>query len=172
MKSLFEEKQRYDQWWLWLIIVSAAFLVVGIFGHGMYVQLVLGEPWGDHPQSDDLLIINSMVVISLMVFMLLIFFNALLETGVDRSGIRYRYFPIIRKWRQIDRETIESFHVKKSYLKGYGIKRDLHGNRFINVKGTTAIEIVTYGGKKILLGTQRPEEFIEALNKMKKGSSD
>ncbi|MEJ0030322.1 MAG: hypothetical protein WDO15_08115 [Bacteroidota bacterium] len=57
-------------------------------------------------------------------------------------------------------------------MKGYGVKRDLRGNRTINVKGHMGVEITTHDGKRLLLGTQRPEEFFQALNLMKKGRDD
>ena len=172
MKAFFEEKQRYTQWWLWLIIVSAAAIVIGVFVYAMVIQLVLGEPWGDKPLSNDGLIIYSLFMISVMVIMLLIFFNAVLEVVVDKHSVSYRYFPIVRNWKRIEREAISSFEVKTYYMKGYGIHRDLRGNRTINVKGHTGIEITTLDGKRLLLGTQKPGDFLNALNKMKKGSGD
>jgi len=172
MKPLFEEKQRYTQWWLWSAIAIAALSVMGIFIHALYVQLVLGEPWGDKPMSNEALIGLSLFNISAMVLMLLVFFNAVLEITVDKGGISYRYFPIIRTPRRIGREDVQAYEVKKYFLRGYGIKRDLRGNRTINVKGHMGIEITTYDGKRLLLGTQKPDEFFHALDLMKKGSDD
>jgi hypothetical protein len=172
MKLLFEEKQRYTQWWLWLIIISTAAMVIGMFVYAMYFQLVLGNPWGDNPMSNDALIANSLFIITAMVVMLLIFFNSVLEVVVDRTSVSYRYFPLIRKWRRIERETIQGFEKKTYYLKGYGIKRDLRGNRAVNVKGNIGVEITMLDGKRLLIGTQKAEEFMDALNKMKKRSAD
>jgi len=172
MKPLFEEKQRYTQWWLWLIIVSAAVIVTGVFMNAVYVQLVTGNPWGDKPLSDDALIVYALFMISCMIIMLLIFFNSVLEITVDRSGVSYRYFPLIRSWRRIDRENIQAYELKKYYLQGYGIKRDLRGNKTINVKGNTGVELVMFDGIKLVLGTQKPDEFLNALKKMKNGRAD
>jgi hypothetical protein len=172
MKPLFEEKQRYTQWWLWLIISQAAILVIGVFFHALYVQLVLKEPWGNHPMSDDALIAFSLLMITSMVVMLLVFFNAVLEIVIDRSGVTYRYFPLIRKWRRIEREDILSYEAKTSYLKGYGIKYDIHGNKTISVKGFSGIDLHMSNGKRLTLGTQLPKEFLNALEKMKKGRAD
>lgn len=172
MKPLFEEKQRFTQWWLWLVIVSAAAVVFVIFGYGMYKQLVLGKQFGDKPVSDDSLIAFSLFMFTVIILMLLIFFNAVLEVTVDRLSVSYRYFPIIRNWRRIERETIQGFEVKTFYLKGYGVERDLRGNRTITVKGHTGIEITMLDGKRLMLGTQKPGEFLDALNKMKKGRVD
>jgi hypothetical protein len=172
MKPLFEEKQRYTQWWLWLIITQAALLVMGIFLHGLYVQLILKQPWGEQPMSDDALVAFSLLMITSMVVMLLVFFNAVLEIAVDRSGVTYRYFPLLRRWRRVEREDILAYELKTSYLKGYGVKYDIHGNRTISVKGFTGIEMTMTNGKRLTLGTQMPKEFLEALEKMKKGRGD
>jgi hypothetical protein len=172
MKAYFEEKQRYTQWWLWLIIILAATVVIAIYGNGMYVQFVEKKPWGDKPMSDDALLIAAMFMISIMVLMLLLFFNSVLEIVVDRGSISYRLFPIIRKWKRIERENIKSYEIKRYYMKGYGVHRDLHGNRVINIKGHIGLELVTFDGSKLMLGTQRPEELLEAVNRMKKGSDD
>ncbi|MEI9918355.1 MAG: hypothetical protein WDO14_06070 [Bacteroidota bacterium] len=169
MKPLFEEKQRYSQWWLWAIIGSSALLVMGIFLHALYVQLILGTQWGETPMSNEALIAFSLFNISAMVLMLVVFFNAVLEITVDRGGISYKYFPIIRTPRRIEREHIQAYEVKKYFLKGYGIRRDFRGNRTINVKGHMGVEITTHDGKRLLLGTQKPEEFFQALHAMKKG---
>ncbi len=172
MKPLFEEKQRYTQWWLWLIIASTAIGVICLFVYALFTQLALGQPWGDKPMSDDSLVTLSLFIISAMVIMLLIFFNSVLEVVVDKNSVSYKYFPLIRNWRRIERETIQSFEVKTYYMRGYGVHRDLRGNKTINVKGHTGIEITTHDGKRLLLGTQKPGDFLNALNKMKKGSAD
>jgi hypothetical protein len=144
-------------------------MVIALFAYGMFQQLVLRQPWGDRPLSDDILIVNSILIISVMIIMLLVFFNSVLEVVVDRGSISYRYFPLIRSWRRIEKETIHSFEIKTYYMKGYGIHRDLRGNKTINVKGHVGIELTMLDGKRLLLGTQKPGDFLDALNKMKKG---
>jgi hypothetical protein len=172
MKPLFEEKQRFTQWWLWTMVVSGAMLVLGIFGNALYVQMVLGKPWGDKPMSDDALIGLTLFCFTAMLVMLMVFFNAMLEIVVDKSSVSYRYFPVIRKWRRIEREEIHGFEMQDYYLKGYGIHYDLRGNKSITVKGNSGIQLTMANGSKLLLGTQQPEEFLTALKKMKNRSED
>lgn len=172
MKPLFEEKQRYTQWWLWLIIVSGAAIGIGIFVYGMFVQLVMKTPWGNDPMSNDTLITVSFITITALCVMLMIFFSAVLEIVVDRSGVSYRYFPLIRSWRRIERESIQSYQQRKYFPTGYGIQRDLTGDKIINVKGNVGVEFVTFDGVRLTLGTQKPNEFVSALNQMKSGRAD
>src|ERR1041384_1899260 len=90
MRILFEEKQRFTQWWLWTILIFVALMVAGIFINALYVQLVIGEPWGDKPMSDEGLIGFTLFMISAMAIMLMVFFSAVLEIRVDKTGISYR----------------------------------------------------------------------------------
>lgn len=172
MRILFEEKQRFTQWWLWTILILVALLVSGIFINALYMQFVLGKPWGDKPMSDEGLIAFTLFNVTLMAVMLMVFFSSVLEVKVDKMGIVYRFFPLIRTERRIAREDIQHYEMKKYFLRGYGIHYNLRGDKTINVKGTSGIEITTHNGKRLLLGTQRPEEFFYALNLMKKGSDD
>jgi hypothetical protein len=172
MKPLFEEKQRFTQWWLWVIIVAASLVVMGLFGNALYQQMVLGKPWGDNPLSDDSLVILAVFNITAVIVMLLIFFNATLEVNVDKTSVSWRYFPLFRKWRRIEREDILGFEARKYYIKGYGFHRDLRGNKSVTVKGHDGVEVTLANGSKFLLGTQQPGEFLSALQKMKDRRED
>ena len=62
MTALFKEKQRFTQWWLWLILIPIGVLpVVGIFQ-----QLILGEEFGDNPMSNFGLILFAVFVFALL----------------------------------------------------------------------------------------------------------
>ncbi len=172
MKFLFEEKQRFSQWWVWLIAISSALLVIGLFVIGIYEQLVLGDPWGDIPMSDEMLVTVSLFSISAVVGMLLLFFTSVLETVVDRDSVSYRYFPLIRSWRRIEKEAISRYEVQNELQMRYGVHRDLSGNWTINVSGRSGILLTLYDGRTLLLGTQLPVELLNALKKMKSGRTD
>ena len=48
MKTEFKEEQKFNQWWLWLILIPMGVLPL----IGIYKQLILGEKLGDNPMSD------------------------------------------------------------------------------------------------------------------------
>jgi len=171
-RPLFEEKQKYDQWWLRLIIVGNAFLVIGIFLYGMYVQLVLGEQWGDKPMSNEMLLMLGPLMICGMGFMLYMFFASELEIVVDKTALTYRFFPTISKWRRIERESIKDFELKTWILKNKGNRINLLGNRTVVVKGNQGVKVHMHNGKWVLLGTQKPEALIDALHKMTRRTED
>ncbi len=53
--AYFREVQKFRQKWLWALLLGLLLL----FGWGLYQQLVLGRPWGNHPKSDQGLLIAS-----------------------------------------------------------------------------------------------------------------
>ena len=61
---LFTERQRFKQWWLWLILLG----VNGLFLYGTIQQLCLGKEFGDKPMSNLGLLLVSGVPILLTVF--------------------------------------------------------------------------------------------------------
>jgi hypothetical protein len=172
MRALFEEKQRYSQWWLWLITASGAGVVLGIFGTGIFQQLIQGEPWGDKPLSDDSLVIISLLAVTCVIGTLLLFFASVMETVVESDSVSYRFLPLIRHWRRIEKESILSYQKQSALRLTYGISKDLNGDRLINVKGRDCIMFILHDGKKLMLGTQNAQEFLNALDKMKSGRTD
>ena len=50
--ALFREEQRFRQLWIWLLIG----LVAGLQWWGFIQQIILGEPWGDNPAPDWMMV--------------------------------------------------------------------------------------------------------------------
>ena len=48
MKTEFKEEQKFNQWWLWLILIPMGVLPL----IGIYKQLILGEKLGDNRTRD------------------------------------------------------------------------------------------------------------------------
>lgn len=165
MSIFFEEKQRFTQWWLWLVMSPIIAAVSGLFIYGIVQQIIFGTPWGDKPMSDEGLIVFGIFTVTLCVGLALLFFNALLEIRVDKRAIEYRYSPIIRNWKRIERESIAEFRIKK-YFTGHGIGREFNGTRKLTVKGNKAIEFKLSNGVRIMIGTQQPDEFAAAVKRM------
>jgi len=171
MRLLFEEKQRFDQW-LRVVMVSTALIVIGIFVNGMYVQLILKQPWGNKPMSDDMLVTIAMLMICGLGAMLYIFFVSELEITIDKGGLSYRYFPVLRSWRRIEKESIKDFELNTWILRNRGYRINVFGNRTIIMKGKQGVKVHMQNGKWVLLGTQKPEEFMAALHTLKNRNDD
>ena len=61
---LYEEKQRFTLWWMWLIIL----LPLGIGLYGCYVQFFLQTPFGDKPMSNTGLLIFTLFGLAFVYF--------------------------------------------------------------------------------------------------------
>jgi hypothetical protein len=164
-KVYFEESQKFRQWWLWLLLGSVLLMFVGSAFAAVYVQLITGRPFGNNPMSDTgviIFFISSIVFSLVMVFLQLSFH---LETKVDRFGISYRFFPLIRQWRTIYREQIQSWEITRKCVFHYGIHYGIK-SKTLNVQGNTQLALKLPSGRKINLGTQHPDELSQAMQKL------
>ena len=102
------------------------------------------------------------------VIMGLIFFSSL-RTEVSNEGVFYRMHPFQRKPRHHSWQEIESWEVRKyrpiGEYGGYGIRFGSKGKAY-NVKGQMGLQLILKNGKRILIGTQRPDMLRETLKRI------
>ena len=99
MSALFEEKQKFTQWWLWVILLSFPIISVGPF--------------------DDNEINLYYVLIGLAIPLLFYLFE--LRIKVNEDGLHYQFSPFHLKFYAIKMDEIESFKAMEySSLKEYG----------------------------------------------------
>jgi hypothetical protein len=172
-KVLFREEQKYDQWWFWLMLMAAFAVSVGPVWYGLIYQVRTGQPWGDEPSSNGELVLIASLVTVLMVGILMLFKTLRLQVEIGEDEIRFRYPPLVRKWRKITREEIEKFEVGRyrpvRAYGGWGIRYGFRKfGRALTVNGTTGLKLFLKNGKIVLLGTQRAQAIAYAMNKMMK----
>ena len=160
----FSETQYFRQKWLWAIIIFfPAFSLYGI-----YEQIIMGNPIGDKPISDDGLIWFSFLI---GIGLPLLFYNIRLKTRVSQKGLHYQFFPVHLKERTIDFIDIESFKARKySPLKefgGWGIRFGFEGKAY-NVSGDEGLQLVLKNERKVLFGSQKAKELEKAMKKASK----
>ncbi len=111
------------------------------------------------------------VSIALMIGLIALVLFSKLITEVSASGVRFRMTPFHSKPRQYGWDAVESCTVRRySPLKefgGWGIRIGMNGTAY-NVKGNMGFQFQTHEGKRILIGTQRPEELTEVLEHLGK----
>ena len=170
MELFFEEKQKIRQKWLIGIVLFSSAVIIIVFGYGIYNQIFLGKPFGNNPSSDSGLIAISFLMLFVAVGIPMLLLGSYLEIKVFQDGIYFRYIPFIRKFRRINFAAIQSFVIRKykpiREFGGWGIRFGFKEKSIMyNVSGNMGIELVLKDGKKIILGTQRPEELQAALTK-------
>ena len=157
----FSEIQYFRQKWLWAIIIF--FPVFSMYG--IYEQIIMGNPVGEKPLSDDGVIWFTVLI---GVGLPLLFYNIRLKTRVSEEGLHYQFFPIHLKEHIIPFGDIESFKARKySPLKefgGWGIRFGFEGKAY-NVSGEEGLQLILKNNRKILFGSQKAKDLEKAMKK-------
>ena len=160
-KVLFTEKQRFNQKWIIIIVI----LTLAVALWSFIQQIVLDIPFGNNPAPDGTLILLLLTPFILFGF----FFSLTLHTRIDRHGITYRFAPIQRKERFVKWESLKKVYVRKykpiAEYGGWGFRIGRSGKAF-NTRGNMGLQLILSDGKKILIGTQKPEEIEKTLEKL------
>ncbi len=154
---LFQETQRFRQLWLWtlmLALIVLAFCAIAsaftqnrspaaaAFTAGMWAVFGLGIP--------VLLMITRLVV------------------EVRPNELRCRFFPFHLRPRVFDTKTIvKCMPCEYRPLRdfgGWGIRKGFGSKGWAyNVSGALGVQLVFKDGRKLLIGSQRPEELALAI---------
>lgn len=146
---LFTERQRFTQWWVWLIL--GALVVLSVYA--LIQQLIIGEPFGEHPMPDI-----AMVGFSLLIFgMAVLIWVVHLDTRIDEVEIGIYFFPFLQKrisWKDVERVEI----IRYGFV-GYGIRAGTRHGTVYNTGGQTGLSIQLKSGRKLVIGTRRETEL-------------
>ncbi|NNL06640.1 MAG: hypothetical protein HKO86_02865 [Gammaproteobacteria bacterium] len=165
MTESFHEEQQFRQPWVWLPLLIITLGLGCMFVYGLYVQLYLGQPWGDRPMTDSGLVITAMLSLALMGGTVWLFYVLKLITRVDAEGVYVRFFPLTRK--RIPFENITSCQARtyrpvREYG-GWGIRFSRKGMAY-NVHGNTGVQLTFKQGKPLLIGSQKPDQLAAVIN--------
>lgn len=164
---VFYEKQRFDQWWIQLINFS----ILGILGYFLYRWFFLKEAV-DKVAADDSYGQLIVIVVLLLSFGLIYLFQ--LKTRIDEKGIHYRFIPFHFSEKTIYWRDMAHCHTRKySPIReygGWGLRISSKHGMAYNIKGNQGIQIALKTGKKLLIGTQRPVEAQDVIQRYFKTS--
>ncbi|WP_207533233.1 hypothetical protein [Desertivirga arenae] len=160
---LFTERQRFNQWWLWLILLG----INGLFIFGVYKQVLGGQQFGDKPMSNEGLLFATGLTIMLTV----LFINFRLETQIKRDGIYVRFFPFHFSYKHFTWDKISKSFVRKyrplSEYGGWGLRLGLFGKgKAYNVSGDKGLQLEFTDHNRLLIGTNKPEELTATLEEI------
>jgi hypothetical protein len=160
---LFSERQRFKQWWLWLILLG----VNGLFLFGVYSQVIEGQQFGGNPMSNEGLLIATGLTIALTI----LFVNFRLDTTIKMDGVYVRFFPFHLKfkhfaWDKLTKSFVRQYSPLTEYG-GWGLRFGLFGKgTAFNVSGDKGLQLEFADNKKLLIGTNKPDELTETLTKI------
>lgn len=156
-KFEFSEKQRFTQWWLWLLLSAVMIYTIYNFTE-------------DRQYFSTLELAISFLIPILVIILFLVI---RLETKIDEQGISVRFFPFqitfrYYPWRNIKKAYVRKYSPLGEYG-GWGIRQGLFGKgKAYNVKGNQGLQIILNDEKKILIGTQKQNELKLYLENSKK----
>lgn len=156
---VFSEEQRFHQPWIRILVA----FVAAIAWYSFIVQVIGGEPFGNNPADD------FVVVIILAVFGIIFpvwFIIMKLEIQVTQDALRFRMYPLHLSWREHPLETIADadavvYRPIREYG-GWGIRIGRKGMAY-NVSGNEGVQVTLRSGKSFLLGSQRAAELGQVL---------
>lgn len=156
---LFSESQRFRQAWLWLIVL--------LIGGGMWLLLIMHVLRPNLPEerwsvfvtlAAAWLLVGIALPVSLWLFEL--------RVEVRRDGLYYRFVPFHLRTHSIAIGDIADFEARRYRpileYGGWGIRYGLKGRAY-NVSGNRGVQLTLTNGKRILIGSQRPDELAAAL---------
>ena len=155
----FYEEQRFRQPWVWALVLVPLL----VFGYGFFKQIVLGEPWGDKPMEDSELIGVTAMLVLIAVWI----YEMRLVTEVREDGVHYHFFLLWRRkilpFQRIKSYAVRSYNPIREYG-GWGIRRGSGGWAY-NVSGNRGVQFELTDATRLLIGSERPEEFARAVSK-------
>jgi len=158
-KILFSERQKFTQWWLWLILI-APLVIIGSTLLPANLEIPNPQNFSFHLVASN----DFWISLIIMLLVLLLFLVMRLNTTIDQVSITIRFFPFFKKsWKLTE---IEEINLIVYDFVGYGIRISSTYGMVYNVKGNKGLAIRLKSGKKYLVGTQNPEAMQQILNKI------
>jgi hypothetical protein len=163
----FTEVQRFKTWWAWVAVAALNVLFI----YAIVQQLILGKPFGSKPAPDIVLVIVEIFMMLLLFFLM----SIKLKTRITDAGIYYRFSPFHFKEREIEWHELKDAYMREynSFLEygGWGIRTGApKTGKAINTSasGREGLQLQFNDGKLLLIGTRRPDEIQEIINKVMK----
>lgn len=172
-KLLFEETQVFRQKALWILLTLITGGSIVLFGIALFNQVITNEQFGDKPISDGALFVGFILVIGFAIFLSWFFYSIKLETKIEDTNIKYKFWPFIRDYKTIPVQSIYSIEVEKyrpiMEYGGWGYRFSMKGRGLcLNVSKNKGLRIKMKDGFELLLGTQKPEELAVVVESLKK----
>jgi hypothetical protein len=145
----YQEIQKFRQWWLWAIIVLFPIFVT-------IAKCIEVKAF----------VIETMIVVLFFVPFILFFYVLSLKTSIDQQGITLTFKPFLLNHKMIAfGDIVELKMVTYKPLidcGGWGLRWYKCGTAY-TVSGNQGIEILLKNNDLLLIGTQKPEAFIAAI---------
>jgi hypothetical protein len=135
MIAIFQEKQCFNQWWVWAIIYVVTLL-----------PLVANKPMSN----------KGLSLVFIPLLGLALFLRSLrLTTTIDSDNIDLYFSPLVKKsipWAEVASAKVIDY----GFVGGWGIRLFTSYGTVYNIRGRMGLALELKSGKKLLIGTQKP----------------
>jgi hypothetical protein len=158
---IFREEQKFGSWLRWLIYLSMGLsAVITVFA----LVKASGQNGSQHNWE---IFLAVAVGIGVPIAIAALFLLLKLQTEVRPDGIYVRFLPFHIHFKRFAAEDL-SEHYARQYKPiweygGWGIRFSLRYGKAYNVSGNKGVQLVFKSGKKLLIGSQKPDELEAAI---------
>ena len=148
----FTEKQYFKQKWIWFMLFGVlALSIIPI------LNVAATKP------------LAALICILPVILIMALFFLMNLKTVINQKSINIQFYPFIRKpkaflWEDIKKIELTKYQPMVEYG-GYGI-RGLGDDKAYNIQGDIGLKLYFKDGKKLMLGTQKPNEINKVVTEI------
>jgi hypothetical protein len=164
---IFHEVQTFGSMLRRLLILFMAVSIV-IFAIGLWETIT-------NPKTTNIFVptLLSIIAMAIPIAVTVLFFILKLETEVRSDGLYVRFYPFHIRYRKFTPQDLAG-HYSRTYKPireygGWGIRCSFTGKgKAYNVMGNKGVQLVLTNGKKLLIGSQKPDDLAAAIDKMLK----
>ena len=149
---LFEEKQGFPKWLTFLLVGVLLLVLVGMILLAISIE---------EEKSEALLGLAIAVPIELAIIYL--FLTSELELAVTSNGLYYRWKPLHKKFRLIEKDMIDTAEIRHTPMFNYGFGWLPHLGTFYNTHNGPGLQFYLRKGKKIFFSTKDTGQLIRAV---------
>ena len=162
---IYREEQRFNFWLRWVVYVSMGLSVaITIFA----LQKDLSGQ--SSPEAWEIAL-GAIIGIGVPIAITAMFLLLKLETEVRTDGLYVRFFPFHIHFKRFAREELSEYYARQykpiREYGGWGIRYSLRNGKAYNVSGNRGVQLVLSSGKKLLIGSQKPDELADAIRQIK-----
>lgn len=161
---IFQEVQYSRKIWLWVLISMV--IPVALTWFAFVMQVFLGHTFGRPVSNVELTLLWLAFGVLLPFTFCYLFCYFRLITLVMPCEICLRLIPFQLSYHKVLITDLLKYEVREydpiREYGGWGIRKGRSGAAY-NIKGNIGMQLELKNGKRILIGTQKPEEFKKAL---------
>ena len=167
---IFREVQRFALW------IRIALLIVMF--HAVTLSYLASHEMLTQQQSYETQPIIGHIIVGILlpITIAVLFLMLKLETQVRTNGLYVRFFPIHIRFKRFSPNDLSEFYTRTYHpileYGGWGIRYGWFWfgklGKAYNVRGNKGVQLVLKSGKRLLIGSQKPDELARAIGSFMK----